>query len=93
MSTPSITLDAHFKKQKPELTHLEYLDQILWSINKVHIEKVMEIRNTIKLTLLDSPESKNEVVSYLSTVNNRLQSIWRKRGEYVRKEIQVVTSV
>ena len=93
MSTPSTTLDAHFKKQKPQLTHLEYLDQILWSINKVHIEKVMEIRNTIKLTLLDSPESENEVVSYLSTVNNRLQSIGRKRGNYIKTEVQAVTSM
>ncbi len=93
MSTRSTQLDTHFKKKKPTLGHLEYLDQILWSINKVHIDKVMEIRNTIELTLLDNPESKNEVVSYLSNVNSKLQNIWRKKGEYIKTGIQEVTSL
>ncbi len=91
MSTTSTTLDKHLKKQKPKLSHLEYLDQILGSINKVHIDKVKEIRNTIELTLLDNPESQNEVVSYLSTVNNNLNLIGRKRSNLVRTEVNSIT--
>lgn len=88
MSTTSTTLDDHLKKQAPKISHLEYLDQILWTIDKVHVDRVMEIRNSIELTLLDNPDSENEVVSYLSTVNNNLQLIWRKRSKLVRSEVE-----
>ena len=91
MSTISTTLDKHLKKQKPKLWHLEYLDQILGSINKVHIDKVKEIRNSIELTLLSNPESENEVVSYLSNVNNNLNLIGRKKADLVRNEVKLVT--
>lgn len=87
MSTTSTTLDSHLKKQKPTLSHLQYLDQILGSINKVHIDKVKEIRNTIELTLLDNPDSENEVVSYLSSINDDVQLIQRKRWKLVRSEV------
>jgi Uri superfamily endonuclease len=65
-TTNSSALDRHFKGQKPTKAHLDYLDKILSSINKTHMPKVMEMRNTIELLLLNNPKSENEVVSYLS---------------------------
>ncbi len=91
-STTSTTLDTHFKKQKPALTHLEYLDSILKNISPVHMSKVMEIRNTIELTLLDNPKSKNKVVAYLSWVNTSLQAIWRQRWKLLKQEVSLVAS-
>lgn len=62
----SSVLNRHFKNQKPKKYHLDYLNRILKDIDPVYIEKFMEIKKSIELTLLNNPESENEVVSYLS---------------------------
>ena len=83
----SRVLDKHLEAQIQTVDHLEYLDKILWSINKVHIEKVMEMRQTIELTLLNNPDSKNSVVSYLSKLSDKLQDIKKKGQENINQEI------
>lgn len=83
----SRVLDEHLEAQIQTVDHLEYLDKILWSINKVHIEKVMEMRQTIELTLLNNPDSKNSVVSYLSKLSDKLQDIQKKGQENINQEI------
>ena len=92
MSTKTISsaLDRHFKNQKPKQSHLEYLEKILKDIDPIHIEKFREIKNSIELTLLNNPESENEVVSYLSWVHEKLNLINRKRGVLIEKELNTV---
>ena len=82
----SSALDRHFKNQKPKASSLEYLENILKDIDPVYLEKVKEIKQSIELTLLNNPESENEVVSYLSWVNEKLTLINRKRGTLIKSE-------
>jgi hypothetical protein len=35
-------------------------------VNRVHLDKINEIKRDIELTLLNNPESENVVVSYFS---------------------------
>lgn len=86
----STTLNKHLKDQKPTLSHLEYLDKILGAIHPVHIERVLDMRKTIELTLLKNPESKNQVVAYLSGVSDRLQVIWNNSQEKVSNEVHSI---
>lgn len=86
----SSVLKRHFENQKYKNSHIEYLNKILKDIDPVYIEKFMEIKNSIELTLLDNPQSENEVVSYLSWVSEKLQSISRKKGFLIKNEINSV---
>ena len=92
MSTPikSSALDRHFKNQKPKKSSLEYMEKILKDIDPVHMERFREMKNSIELILLDNPESENKVVSYLSWVAEKLNWINRKRGELIKKSVDVV---
>ena len=84
----SKVLQEKLKDRKAQLSHLVYLDGILSNIDPIHFEKVMEIRKTIELTLLDNPESNNEVVAYLSWVNDKIKNISLKRSNLVKNEIE-----
>lgn len=91
MSTINSTaLQKHLKKQKPKLSHMQYLDKIFWEIDPVYKKKFLEIRNSIELTLLDNPESENKVVSYLSWVGEKINLINRKRWTLIKKELETV---
>ncbi len=86
-STNSDVLNTHFKKKKSELSHLTYLDQILSSIHPVHFEKVLWMRKDIELALLNNPESKNSVIAYLSSVNEKIQNIEKQHKKHVKKHV------
>lgn len=91
MSTKkSSALERHFKNQKPQKSHLEYMEKILKDIDPIYIEKFREIKNSIELTLLNNPESENKVVSYLSEVSEKLIWLNRKRWVLIKKEISAV---
>jgi len=92
-STDSKTLQKNFRNRKPQLSHLIYLDNILSNIDPVHFDKVMEIRNTVELTLLDNPGSNNEVVSYLSWVNEKIQNISVRRTRRIKQEVEELVLV
>lgn len=93
MSSPTSTkLNTHFKKQSRKLSHLEYLDQILWSIHPVHFEKVISMRKDIELALLNNPESKTEVVAYLSWVHKKIQNIENQHNQQIHNEIQTAVA-
>jgi len=87
MSTSKV-LQKKFNERKPKLKHLIYLDNILSNIDPIHFEKVMEIRKTIELTLLDNPESDNKVVAYLSWVNDKIKNISFKRNDLIKRETE-----
>jgi len=85
--TNSKILYKKLKDRKPQLNHLMYLDNILTNIDPIHFEKVMEIRNTIELTLLDNVDSENEIVSYLSSTKEKIANISNIRKERVKISI------
>lgn len=89
-TTNNSALNRHFKNQKPTSAHLIYLDKILKDIDPIHMEKILEIRKNIELTILNNTKSENEVVSYLSWVSDKLKFINRKRWKLVKKEVEKV---
>jgi len=83
--TNSKVLHEKLKDRKPQLNHLVYLDNILTNIDPIHFDKVMEIRNTIELTLLDNVDSENKIVSYLSSAKEKIANISDIRRESIKK--------
>lgn len=86
----SKNLNNHFQQQKAKQWHIDYLNRILSDIDPKYLDTFLKIKENIELTILNNPESENDVVSYLSSVSEKLQNINRKRWQLIRREVELV---